>query len=405
MPELKRIRVLIVDDIAETRENIIRSLQFDSQIEVIGSARNGAEGIQLSKEMKPDVIIMDINMPDMDGITVTETIRKALPASQIVILSVQGDASYMRKAMLVGARDFLTKPPSIDELTAAIHRAGEMAIEIKKKEAIEAEQRALGGTGIPGGARKLGTIVAVYSPKGGVGSTTIATNLSLSLQAGNRKVLLVDSNVQFGDVAVFLNIQVKNSVADITPRADDLDDEVIQNVVTLHPASGLNILPAPGNPEEAENIDSEQFAKTLRYLRQIYDFVVVDTNSYLSDIVQAALSTADIILLLTSQDIPSIKNSSLFLSLADSTGIDRNRIIFVMNQFDKRIGITPERVGENLKHEIVLTIPYDERLMVSASINKGVPLYLDNKGHPLSKGIGSLVNRIQEKVHQMNESA
>ena len=117
-----RIRVVIVDDIAETRENIRKLLQFENDIEVVGVARTGSEGINVAKEMRPDVMLMDINMPDMDGIVATETIRRNIPHTQIVILSVQGDSNYMRRAMLAGARDFITKPPSIDDLTSAIRR-------------------------------------------------------------------------------------------------------------------------------------------------------------------------------------------------------------------------------------------------------------------------------------------
>ena len=122
-----KIRVLIVDDIAETRENVRKLLQFESDVEVVGTARTGKEGIQLAMEMNPDVVLMDINMPDIDGITATENIRQQSPHIQVVILSVQGDPNYMRRAMLAGARDFLTKPPMGDELISAIKRAGEMA--------------------------------------------------------------------------------------------------------------------------------------------------------------------------------------------------------------------------------------------------------------------------------------
>ena len=127
------IRVLIVDDIAETRENIRKLLQFEADFEIVGAARNGTEGIELAKELEPDVILMDINMPDIDGITATETIRGEVPNAQIVILTVQADPNYMRRAMLAGARDFLTKPPSVDEMLAAIRRAGELAHEEKSK--------------------------------------------------------------------------------------------------------------------------------------------------------------------------------------------------------------------------------------------------------------------------------
>src|SRR5512135_1679506 len=133
MAEGDKFRVLIVDDIAETRENIRKLLQFEADIEVVSAARTGREAIQLTQETNPDVVLMDINMPDMDGIAATEIIRQKMPYVQVVILSVQGDQNYMRRAMLVGARDFLTKPPMPDELVAAIRRSGKMSREERAK--------------------------------------------------------------------------------------------------------------------------------------------------------------------------------------------------------------------------------------------------------------------------------
>ncbi len=122
-----KIRVLIVDDIAETRENIRKLLQFEPDIDVVAMARTGREGIQLSKEYKPNVVLMDINMPDMDGIQATEVIVKEVPIAQIIIVSVNSDTDYLRRAMLAGARDFLSKPPSADELINTIRRLGELS--------------------------------------------------------------------------------------------------------------------------------------------------------------------------------------------------------------------------------------------------------------------------------------
>lgn len=123
----QKIRVLIVDDVADTRENVRKLLQFEPDVEVVGVAKSGKEGIQLSQEFDPDVVLMDINMPDIDGISATETIIRERAYVQVVILSVQGDPNYMRRAMLAGARDFLTKPPMADDLISAIRRAGEMS--------------------------------------------------------------------------------------------------------------------------------------------------------------------------------------------------------------------------------------------------------------------------------------
>src|SRR5690349_5826774 len=164
MPE--KTRVLVVDDVAETRENIRKLLQFEADIEVVGAARTGKEAVQLTEELKPDVVLMDINMPDMDGITATEMIRQRNLVTQIVILSVQGDPNYMRRAMLAGARDFLTKPPMADELISAVRRAGEMARLERSKSVQVAAPSATSAKPSFGMSATAGRIIMVYSPKG-----------------------------------------------------------------------------------------------------------------------------------------------------------------------------------------------------------------------------------------------
>ncbi|MCI0520873.1 MAG: response regulator [Chloroflexi bacterium] len=396
-----KIRVLIVDDIAETRENIRKLLQFENDVEVVGAARTGREGIDLAKEAKPDVVLMDINMPDMDGITATETIRRVLPMTQIVILSVQGDPNYMRRAMLAGARDFLTKPPSVDELTAAIRRAGKMAQDERAKAPV-GKSGGTGPLGAAGQASALGKVIVVYSPKGGTGCTTIGVNLAMTLHNEETPVILVDGNLQFGDIAVFLNEQGKNSVADLAPRADELDADIIEEVVVTHTASGVKILPAPSRPEYAESVGGEQFAKLLNYLRRYYSYIVVDTSSTLTDAVLAAIDNCDIVVLVTNQDIPALKNARLFLDLADILKINRKRILFVMNRFDRRVGITAEKVGESFKHPVTAVIPFEERVVVP-SINRGRPFMLDDKSKPIAKAILGLAETIRQRLAQLVE--
>lgn len=404
MPAQEKIRVLIVDDVPETRENIRRLLQFDTKIEVAGTARSGKEAIDYAQELKPDVVIMDINMPDMDGIAATETIRRKVPYIQIVILSVQSDQNYMRRAMLAGARDFLAKPPSIDELTAAIHRAGSLAQEERSKIAHPVPGSSVTG-GLTAAASTLvsGKIIVVYSPKGGTGATTIATNLALALKQEDSSVVLVDSNLQFGDVAVFMNEQVKNSVLELASRVDELDVDVVKEVAINHAASGVAIIAAPPRVEMADRIEGEQFGKLLNYLRNIYNYIIVDTPSYLTEVAQVAVDVSDLIILVTTQDIPSVKNAHSFLMLADASEINRERILFVMNRYDKRLGITPEKIGENLRQNIQITIPFDERGMILNSINRGVPLFIDNKAHPATKSFMLLADKVRERITKVEE--
>ena len=269
----EKIRVIIVDDIAETRENIKRMVQFDKNIEVVGVARTAQEAIDLCQQLKPDVAIMDINMPDIDGITATEIIRKKVPQVQVIILSVQSDQNYMRNAMKAGARDFLSKPPMIDELTSAIRRAGAVAQEEKSKFYPTIQPGSASGSAQPiGGMGTQGKVLVVYSPKGGVGTTTIATNLAFALQSPTCQVLLMDGNLQFGDVAVFINEQGKNSLIDLLPSMDELDPEIIQDVIIVHQATGLHILAAPARPELAAQINGEKFIKLLSFLKDIKIF-------------------------------------------------------------------------------------------------------------------------------------
>ncbi len=399
MPAQDKFRVLIVDDIPETRENIRRLLQFDNQIEVVGAARSGKEAIDLSSEIKPDVVIMDINMPDMDGIQATEAIRRKIPYIQVVILSVQSDQNYMRKAMLAGARDFLSKPPSIDELTAAIHRAGALAQEERAKIA-QAGASSGPAKNQPAAAsiQVAGKIIVVYSPKGGSGATTIATNLALALKRDDSSVVLVDGNMQYGDVAVFLNEQVKNSVLDLAPRVDDLDPEIVKDVAITHAASGLAIIAAPPRLEMADRVTGEQFGKMLQFLRSAYNFIVVDMPSYLTETALAAVDECDLIALVTTQDIPAIKNIQSFLTLTDASEIKRDRIFFILNRYDKRLRITPELISTNLRQPVNMVIPQDDERIVTNSINRGTPLYLEKKDHPISKSFTLLAGKIREQL-------
>ncbi len=393
-----KIRVLIVDDVSETRENVRKLLQFESDVEVAGVARTGKEAIQASLEIDPDVVLMDINMPDMDGIAATEAIRAKQPSVQVVILSVQSDQNYMRRAMLAGARDFLTKPPMGDELISAIRRAGAMAQGERSKSATVQPAASMGSiAGASFGYGSRGKIVTVYSPKGGAGCTTLAVNLAIVLNNEDTRVALVDANLQFGDVAVFVNEQGKNTIADLAPRAEELDPEIVEEVMIKHAASGLHILAAPSRPEYADKVTSGQLSKVLEYLKQMYAYVIVDTSAYLTDNTLAAIDVSDLIVLVTTQDIPSIKSCRLFLDLLQTMGVERDRILFIMNRFDKRVNITPDRVADNLKQEVVTVIPLDDQTVTKA-VNRGVPFMLESRNQPAGRGILSLAESVRARV-------
>ncbi len=393
------IRVLIVDDIAETRENIRKLLQFEPDVEVVGAARTGVEAIDIARETEPDVVIMDINMPDMDGITATEALLRDVPFAQIVMLSVNNDADYVRRAMRAGARDFLAKPPSGDELVSTIRTLSEFAHEQKDKLATPLPQVALPGTpgGYTGPLRPQGKVITLYSPKGGVGCTVIGTNLAVGLNNADTPAALVDANLQFGDVAVALNLQVKNSFVDLASRAEELDADFVESVLLRHDATDLYVLAAPVRPEMADEVSAQQVRNVLQFLKKTFAYVVVDTSSTMDDITLAVLDVTDILVTVATPEIPSIKDTRLLIDLLGVLEFPKERLFFILNKMDKRSGITVDAVGENLKIAVDGEIPLDEKTMTT-SINKGSPILVSDKGQPVAKAILQILGTLKERL-------
>jgi pilus assembly protein CpaE len=339
-------------------------------------------------------------MPDMDGITATRELLKDVPYAQIVILSVQSEADYMRRAMLAGARDFIAKPPSGDELIATIRSLAERAQEQRKSLERPTPQTIQPVPGM-GYALPEGKLIAIYSAKGGVGCTVLATNIALGLQTEETPTVLVDTSLQFGDAAVSLNLQVKFSIADVSPRADEIDPELLGEIL-LHHDSGLNVLAAPPRPEMADEVNAEQIRKVLQHLRRQFAYVIVDMSSNMDDIALAVMDAADILVVVTVPEIPSIKDARLLFDLLTVLEFPKENVFFVLNKMDRKSGITPDAVEENLNYTVNGVIPFDERT-VSTSVNRGAPLMLSDRGSSIARSIIEILGALKEKLLEMEK--
>lgn len=371
-----KIRVLIVDDLPETRENVRKLLQFESDVEVVSQAEDGEQAVALAKELKPDIVLMDINMPGLDGIAASRAISQGVPSAQIIIMSVQTEADYLRRAMLAGARDFLMKPFSGDELVTAVRRVYQMRPPVSTTTEEAASQGTLNGQPIPR-PRREGKIISVYSPKGGSGCTTIAINLAVALAQRGQRVILIDASLQFGDVAVMLNMKTTRSIIDLVERTDDLDHDLLSSVALPH-KTGLKVLMAPPRPEMADLVTDEHMRLIMKNLRSMFDFIVVDTSSSLNDVALAVLDAADRILLVTQQDLPSLKNVSRFFDLADTLSYEREKVFLVVNRHSKQLGISVNDIANTLKRPVMSILPTD-----GDTANRAA-----DQGHPIVAGRG-----------------
>lgn len=364
----EKIRVLIVDDIPETRENVRKLLQFESDLEVIGHAGTGGEAIRMAETERPDIVLMDINMPDSDGITASQTITKNVPGTQIIIMSVQSEADYLRRAMLAGARDFLMKPFSGDELVEAVRRVHETKPQVMRTVVAQPNGQSADGRQAP---RKLGKVISVFSPKGGTGCTTVAVNIGAALAEAGHETLLLDGSLQFGDVAVMLNLKSTTSIIDLIENLADLDADLVSSVLLEHESS-LKVLLAPPRPEMAELVTVDSAKAMIAVLRRIFEYVIIDTSSSLDDVNLAWLDLSDRIVLLTRQDLPSLKNISRFFDLGEVLDYDQERVLLVVNHASKRSSISIRDIEETLKWPVAAAIPEDPAPYLAA--DQGRPL-------------------------------
>ena len=379
-----RIKVLIVDDIPETRDHLSKLLGFESDVEVVGAAAGGPEAIEMATKLRPDVVLMDINMPGMDGITATEKLAAEVPTAAVIMMSVQGEADYLRRSMLAGAREFLVKPFSSDELTASIRQVWS-----REKEKLSRFAPVTAPPEISNGSGEPASVVALFSPKGGVGRTTISVNLAVAAAQTGKRVALVDASFQFGDVGVLLNLNPRNkSIADLAGELQAGEAESLDAFMITH-SSGVKVLLAPPSPEQAELIGASAVKKVLQGLRSMFDLVVVDCPSSFNEPTLAVLDEADLILTLLTLEITSVKNMRLFLEVCEQLGYGPDKIRLVLNRADSTLGIRVADVEHSIGRKVDHTIVSDGRSVVYA-LNRGVPFFLSNREAQVSQDIQRL---------------
>lgn len=389
-----RIRLLIVDDVPATVQNVQKLVYFDKDILVVGVATSARDAVMKATQLHPDVILMDINMPDMDGLRATEIILRQVP-TRVVIMSVQGESEYRDRAMMVGARGYLVKPFSGDELLSKIRAAAAAPV--------------FGGAPLPPGGTagaasappsapaktRLHRIIAVYSPKGGVGRSVIACNLAVALKKlTDARVCLVDADLQSGDAHVLLNINAPNTIDDLREAAGGLEADVIDSAVAMHD-SGVELLRAPIAVESAELFTADAMKAILVEMRDHFDYLIIDTDGALSEATLTVLEMADQILLITTLEVTTINKVTRFFEVIDRLGYPEDKVKLICNRVEAYFGIRPPQVETQVRHRFIAQVPEDNRLVVN-SVNRGVPFVLTDRRASVSKSIQSLAERVAE---------
>lgn len=388
------IRVLLVDDSYLVRQSVKAMLEFEAgEFQVVGEAENGLKAVEQAAALKPDVVLMDVNMPDMDGISATAKIMEQSPIG-VVIISVQGEQDYLRRAMKAGARDYLVKPFTCDELVGALRSAAKKGPNPNTPAAQAAAQ-----------GKPKGKVITVFGTKGGVGKTTIAANLAAGLSLGGKlRVAAVDLDLEFGVLATMMGVKPAASIVDLCRLDLPITPDLVGRVLARQPGCSAGVLAAPPLPHLASEVDGDgrsdrdrsYVTEVIESLQASHDFVVVDTSLSFREANLIALDKADLILMVTVPEITALESTAKGLDvLLERLEYPKSKVQIVLNRADSVIGLSHEDIANSLGVPIAYLIPTDERATVTAA-NTGVPMVLKRaKGSPIADSLLRMVGHIE----------
>ncbi|MDT4953041.1 MAG: pilus assembly protein CpaE [Acidobacteriota bacterium] len=336
----------------DTFKEIRAALATDSRARLLAGGDDAEQVYPEIKNLRPSAVV--ITIADANAEHALKIIEKlSVECPQIAIISAARESSpdLILRSMRAGAREFLRLPVIADEFKTVLDRTAEFC----------AGQKAA--------PKKKGRMIAVFSSKGGCGTSFIATNLAASL---NAPAVLVDLNLQAGDLPLFLGLEPKYSIADMVENRVRMDDSLLASYITPH-SSNLSLLAAPREADSADDIEPEHVFEALERLRESYDYVVLDPQHTFDAITLAALDQSDDIVLVLTLDIPAIRSAQRALEIFDRLGYPRKKVRIVVNRFSKQIDLDLQQVERFLKERVTGFVASDYQTAVT-SINLGQPL-------------------------------
>jgi len=374
----QKVKVFIADDMIELRSNVRRMLNNFENIRVVGEAGDGEDALKQIREVSPHVVLMDINMPKLDGLKATEMLAKERPNIQVVMMSIQSEQEYFRRAMKAGAKDFLTKPFSGNDLADTILNVFNKWVK-DTPEAFVEEWEA--------------QVLTFFSTKGGVGKTTLSTNLAVSLAKLGKKTLLIDASIQFGDVGITLNQKSSKNIYGIVESGhDEITPEDIERNIVKHP-SGLELLLAPIEPAFSEAIKGQHIKQIIEHLSSNYQFILFDTAPHIGDLELAILDKTDLVLLVATLEISSLKNTKLCLKTFSDIKLNTKKIKLVLNKDFPNAGIGGRDIEAGLAIPLFATVPMETETAQQA-LNQGEPFVVKSPGSSLAKAVIAMAQMI-----------
>ena len=373
-------RILVIDYDLDVTEQIQRTLQEEGY-QVLTTV-TGQAGIALAELERPNLILLDIDLPDVDGYAVCRALRGNPATAKVPILihSARNDVSDKVAGFKAGANDYIVKPAAPAELLARI------------KASLRSDEL------------RLAQIIALWGSKGGVGTTTLAANLAVALHTRTgKRVTLVDASVLGGTLGVMLNLATKHTIADLVPRLEELDSELLASVLTMH-SSGVRFLASVPWNKDGSHIEPAEFARVLGWLQRSSDYLVADTAPSLDPSTLAVLQGAHLVVVVLTPEMTSLRNARIFLNLAGPGEQQAPQFLLVANRYPIKGGIPLKEMETALQKKIKVEIPSDEPL-VTYSINRGIPLVISHPRSAVAQGFFRLADWVIAHAEKAQRAA
>ncbi len=371
------IKLLIADSKEDWLNNIKRMIINMDNVCLVGEARNGQETLDKVNELQPHIVLLDIDLEGIDGLKVTEILAKESQNVQTIIMSTKSSPEYFRKAMKSGAKDYLIEPFSNSDLSDAIQNVFNKWL--KDKADLFTDDN-------------TAKVVTFYSTKGGVGRTTLAVNLAVALAAKGKRTLLIDASLQFGDVALTLNLNPQNTISEVIDK-DEFTIDGIGRRITKHKASGLEVLAAPREPAQAEAVTAKHLQQIIDVIKPLYQFIIIDMPSIITEKELAILDKTNLLFLIATLEITSLKNTKILLKTLQSIKYDLDKVKIILNKDMPDIGIDKTQLETGLGIPIYATIPMDS-ILAQVSLNKGISFVLESPASLISRTIIDVAERL-----------
>ncbi|MGE3076109.1 MAG: AAA family ATPase [Dehalococcoidia bacterium] len=352
--------VMIIDEDPIFRQEL-QAMLTPARLAVVAECGYGVEAASLAEELNPDLFLCAVEEPVSRAVQTIEAVRSIRPGAPVIAYSSSTELSIVRQVMHAGARDLLAHPFKVGELLTAI----EMAMRNAEKEP---------GAGTVAAPPSAGTILTVFGAKGGIGKTTITTNIAAAIARNtDNSVLVMDLDTRFGDVAIMLDIEPQQTVAEMAAQVQMLDRATFKEALIEH-SSGVYVLPSPKHPNHWRQVEAEDIKELARFASRIFDYVILDTPGAFNDIVGAALDVATQVLVVTSVDMASIKDTSFVLDVLESEGFPEDRLYLTVNHPNGANAIRASDIERVLRKNVYWEIPHDSQMTLSTQV--GLPVVL-----------------------------